>query len=261
MAMPASPCPGISRMVRISQLACVRWLAELCRNVWQATLFGTRDFLTALRRAACRAGQFLRSALPLSVRANGMSPRHSRHADRVHASPRPAQPVPEDPNSAIWVSLGRGPSFPFRHERSIHPPQHSDSGLSGSGIQAAAVRTHTITESPIPLRHSDGPLVKIIQQNKIAGVAGFDDCQKSEYGKINWRHNDALVAVVHRLAVRPVFQGKGFAGKLMGSVENTISEKGFGIDSSRCMQRKFNGVGVLYKMGVPRGWRNIFSLA
>jgi ribosomal protein S18 acetylase RimI-like enzyme len=70
-------------------------------------------------------------------------------------------------------------------------------------------------------------LVKLTHSDQLVGVIAFDDVQEPEYKTVNWQINCESIAVIHRLAVDPQFQGKGFAKKIMSYAEKTISESGF----------------------------------
>lgn len=70
-------------------------------------------------------------------------------------------------------------------------------------------------------------LAKLTDKNQLVGVISFDDFQEPEYKAVNWQINCELTAVIHRLAVDPMFQKKGYAGKLMNFAEKTISASGF----------------------------------
>ena len=72
-----------------------------------------------------------------------------------------------------------------------------------------------------------GSLVKLISGDQMVGVVSFDDFQEPEYSAVNWQIKCEPIAVIHRLAVDPLFQGKGFAGTLMNFAERSISEAGF----------------------------------
>ena len=72
-----------------------------------------------------------------------------------------------------------------------------------------------------------GSLAKLTNSDQLVGVISFDDSQEPEYGAINWQINSESIAVIHRLAVSPLFQGNGFAKQLMTFAEKYISESGF----------------------------------
>lgn len=72
-----------------------------------------------------------------------------------------------------------------------------------------------------------GSLTKLTYNDQLVGVISVDDVQDPEYKTVNWQIDSDSIAVIHRLAVDPLFQGKGFAKYLMNYAENTISESGF----------------------------------
>jgi len=60
--------------------------------------------------------------------------------------------------------------------------------------------------------------------DEIAGVISFDRNESDEYKSINWRYKDVKFAVVHRLCVRPKYQGRGIALKLMQLVNEACKQ-------------------------------------
>ncbi len=72
-----------------------------------------------------------------------------------------------------------------------------------------------------------GSLAKLANIDQLVGVISFDDFQEPEYKDVAWQINCESITVIHRLAVDPLFQGKGYAKKLMSFAEKTISESGF----------------------------------
>jgi ribosomal protein S18 acetylase RimI-like enzyme len=74
---------------------------------------------------------------------------------------------------------------------------------------------------------NNGSLAKLTDSGRLLGVISFDNSQEPEYKTVNWKISCESIAVIHRLAVDPKFQGKGYGGKLMNFAENSISESGF----------------------------------
>lgn len=72
-----------------------------------------------------------------------------------------------------------------------------------------------------------GSLAKLTNSDQLVGVISFDDFQEPEYKTVNWKINCDSIAVIHRLAVDPLLQGRGFAKKLMDFAEKSISRSGF----------------------------------
>jgi ribosomal protein S18 acetylase RimI-like enzyme len=60
---------------------------------------------------------------------------------------------------------------------------------------------------------------------QIAGVAAITSDQEPEYANVGWDIHETAI-VVHRLAVDPVFQGKGVAVALMEQAEAVARERG-----------------------------------
>ena len=72
-----------------------------------------------------------------------------------------------------------------------------------------------------------GSLIKLTNDDQLLGIVSFDDFQEPEYRTVNWQINGESIAVIHRLAVDPQFQGRGIATILMNFAEKSISEAGF----------------------------------
>lgn len=72
-----------------------------------------------------------------------------------------------------------------------------------------------------------GSLAKLTHNNQLIGVISFDDFQEPEYKAVNWQMAGKPIAVIHRLAVAPPFQGKGFAKQLIHFAETTIAKSGY----------------------------------
>ncbi len=70
-------------------------------------------------------------------------------------------------------------------------------------------------------------LVKLTNGSQLIGIVSFDDFQEPEYRTVNWLINCEPIAVIHRLAVDPLFQENGFATILMNFAEKSISEAAF----------------------------------
>ncbi|AZO95148.1 GNAT family N-acetyltransferase [Halocella sp. SP3-1] len=52
------------------------------------------------------------------------------------------------------------------------------------------------------------------------GIITINETQPLEYKKLNWLINDSRVMVIHRLAVKPIFQRQGIGQRLMNFAEN-----------------------------------------
>ncbi len=63
-------------------------------------------------------------------------------------------------------------------------------------------------------------------ENRIIGTIVISTYMDEEYAQIDWLTPDKDNIYIHRLAVHPNFQGKGFARKLMDFAENYALEKG-----------------------------------
>lgn len=65
----------------------------------------------------------------------------------------------------------------------------------------------------------DAGTLYILETDQIQGVAALNDDQPPEYRDIKWEYHDEPYLVVHRLAVSPDQQGKGYGIKLMEFAE------------------------------------------
>lgn len=71
-------------------------------------------------------------------------------------------------------------------------------------------------------------LFVLLRQEEIVGIVVLNEKQDDEYQQIKWKSGEqAKYLVVHRLAVHPNHQGKGFARKLMDFSENFASENNY----------------------------------
>src|SRR5699024_3291545 len=62
------------------------------------------------------------------------------------------------------------------------------------------------------------------------GISGFvvvDDEHPAAYGSIGWKVPWTKSAAMHRMAVDPASQGKGFAGYMVKSVESMLVDRGY----------------------------------
>lgn len=61
----------------------------------------------------------------------------------------------------------------------------------------------------------------------LVGMIAFDEIQPSEYSQMDWLSKNEPALVIHRLAVNPKYQGKGFARKLMDFAEDYGRNHGY----------------------------------
>ena len=64
-------------------------------------------------------------------------------------------------------------------------------------------------------------------ENQLAGVVILNEEQDPQYANIDWKFNDQKVLVVHRLAINPSLQGKGYARKLMDFAEDYAAKNSY----------------------------------
>lgn len=63
-------------------------------------------------------------------------------------------------------------------------------------------------------------LWKIVSNNKIVGVIVITEIEDAEYKNVTWLTENTKNLYIHRLAVHPKYQKKGFATQLMNFAEN-----------------------------------------
>ena len=70
-------------------------------------------------------------------------------------------------------------------------------------------------------------LWKLEGKNCIIGLIVLTENEDAEYQQVNWLTKNQRHLYIHRLAVDPKFQGKGYAQKLMDFAESYAKEKGY----------------------------------
>lgn len=70
-------------------------------------------------------------------------------------------------------------------------------------------------------------LWKLEVDDKIIGLIVLTDIEDAEYKDIKWLTKNHQNLYIHRLAVHPEFQGKGYAQKLMSFAENYAKQHNF----------------------------------
>lgn len=70
-------------------------------------------------------------------------------------------------------------------------------------------------------------LWKLTENNIIIGIIVLTKIEDQEYKSVKWLSENRNNLYVHRLAVDPTFQGKGYAQKLMSFAENYALDNGF----------------------------------
>ncbi|RKP55545.1 GNAT family N-acetyltransferase [Cohnella endophytica] len=76
------------------------------------------------------------------------------------------------------------------------------------------------------LRNNSIYIAKYNQE--IVGVVSFDDQDFQEYQTVDWKDKEGRFAVIHRLAVKPTYQGLGIAKTLMQFAYDRCSEQKYG---------------------------------
>jgi len=66
-----------------------------------------------------------------------------------------------------------------------------------------------------------------VSKGELAGIVVLDKNQSPEYSGIKWASIEGTSLVMHRLCVRPKFQGQGFAKKLLRFSEQFAIDKGY----------------------------------
>ena len=70
-------------------------------------------------------------------------------------------------------------------------------------------------------------LFKLTENSTIIGIIVLTKIEDEEYKSVNWLTENRNNLYVHRLAVNPTCQGKGYAQKLMTFAENYATTNGF----------------------------------
>jgi ribosomal protein S18 acetylase RimI-like enzyme len=70
-------------------------------------------------------------------------------------------------------------------------------------------------------------LWKLEDKNRIIGLIVLTENEDAEYQDVKWLTKNHNNLYIHRLAVDPKFQGKGYAQKLMDFTEKYASENGY----------------------------------
>jgi len=68
---------------------------------------------------------------------------------------------------------------------------------------------------------------KLEDRNTIIGIIVLTEIEDEEYKNVKWLTENDHNLYVHRLAVNPKFQGKGYAQKLMDFAEKLAKEKNY----------------------------------
>ncbi len=74
---------------------------------------------------------------------------------------------------------------------------------------------------------AQGSLRKLVLSGRIVAVISFDEIQEPEYSTVRWRFTEPPILVIHRLAVSPSFQGRGYARMLVDHVEQSARDLQF----------------------------------
>lgn len=72
-----------------------------------------------------------------------------------------------------------------------------------------------------------GGLFKYVLETDIVGIISIDSKQEPEYSSIPWTYTGGSIAIIHRLAVHPLLQGRGYGSRIMDGAEKIINEKDF----------------------------------
>lgn len=68
----------------------------------------------------------------------------------------------------------------------------------------------------------------ILQNNEdIMGVIVLNEVQFEGYEAMNWQYGSQHILVIHRIAVAPKFQGKGYAQQLLSFAENYAQQHNY----------------------------------
>lgn len=67
----------------------------------------------------------------------------------------------------------------------------------------------------------------LTDKNQLLGAVILNEEQDQQYQTIDWKFSDKKVLVIHRLAINPTFQGKGYARKLMDFAEDFAAKNNY----------------------------------
>ncbi|WBW96916.1 GNAT family N-acetyltransferase [Oceanirhabdus sp. W0125-5] len=119
------------------------------------------------------------------------------------------------------------------------------------------------------IRNSSLYVLRENHEGSIIGVAALDGNQESEYAKVNWNYVKCTldeeeietiitedvsfsldgVLVIHRLAMNPEYQGKGYARKFIEELENEASRRGAKVIRLDCYSCNEKANGMYRKLG------------
>jgi ribosomal protein S18 acetylase RimI-like enzyme len=91
-----------------------------------------------------------------------------------------------------------------------------------SVLEAAGIFQWTVTYPSLETVERDinsKTLYSIIQNGECLGSICINSIQEIEYQMVDWACNDGKIMVIHRLAVHPRYQGRGYAKALMDFAE------------------------------------------
>lgn len=81
----------------------------------------------------------------------------------------------------------------------------------------------TILQNDIDLQQ----IWKLVVENEIIGLIVLTEIEDEEYKNVKWLTKNSKNLYIHRLAVDPKFQGKGYAQKIMDFAENYAQENNY----------------------------------
>ncbi len=70
-------------------------------------------------------------------------------------------------------------------------------------------------------------LWKLVENNLIIGIIALTEIEDVEYKSVKWLTENGANLYIHRLAVHPNYQGKGYAQQLMNFAENYAKEHNY----------------------------------
>ena len=73
----------------------------------------------------------------------------------------------------------------------------------------------------------DGSLFMVMESYACIGVIVMNEKSSPEFNTVDWKSNGAKVLYVHRMAVHPLWRGKGVTEKMLGFAEKYGKENGF----------------------------------
>ncbi len=94
-----------------------------------------------------------------------------------------------------------------------------------------------------------GEMLLLRIDHEIAAVVVWNDHQENEYPDAKWECDGPKIAVIHRLCVKPAYQGRGLAKKLMERIETHLVDRHYNAIRLDAFSENPNAVALYQKLG------------